>query len=88
MGSIDQMEVSLGLDDSLMLLFHFHDRVRDSMVVAGYRQNIIENRLQVLARNKGNNYGSHAPIIMKKHQDHFDLSTAVKGNSSTSCAVI
>ena len=78
-GSIDQMEVSLGMDDSLMLLFHFHNRVRDSMVVVGYRQNIIENRLQVLAKNKGNNYGAYAPTIIKKHLDHFDLSTAVKG---------
>ena len=78
-GSIDEMEVSLGRSDSLVLLFHFNNRVRDSRVVAGYRQNVIENRLQVLARNKGNNYGAYAPIIMKKHLDHFDLSTAVKG---------
>jgi len=79
LGSIDQIDLTLGKDDSLMLLLHFHDRVQDSMIVAGYGQNIIRKRLKILARNEGNNFGASAPIIMKKHQGHFDLSTAIKG---------
>ncbi len=79
LGSIDQIDVTLGKDDSLMLLFHFHDRVQDSTILGGYSQNIIEKRLKILARNEGNNYGAYAPMVIKKHQGHFDLSTTIKG---------